>query len=301
MAQIMQTIETQYVVEFAKTVHVLAQEKMTKLMPYVTLQDFQGEDFGYNRFGVLADQEIVERFQPITLQDASWDRRWMAPRYFAVAVGIDRKDIDKMARNPSPELAQGCVNALMRRRDQIIYQAATASVNVGKSAAATTPVTFANDGGTTIDATGGFGFGTLQSIKQTLVDNAVATDTDVDVALTIDGKREQNLLSEIELTSFDYATEKPVAKGSMGQAYGIKMVPFASNPGTYSPLLTASGGQRTLIALAEDSIVFAKGIVSIRIEERIDMYGKPIQIVAEMAVAAMRTEGARVIAVTVQA
>lgn len=301
MANPMQTIETQYVVEFAKTVHVLAQEKFSKFMPYVEMQEFGGEDFGYNRFGVLQDQEIVERFQPIQLQDPAWDRRWLAPRYFAVAVGVDGKDIDKMMRNPGPELAEGCINALMRRKDQIIYQAATAAVNVGKSAAATTSLTFANDGGVTIDASGGFGFSTMQTIKQNFVDSAVAVDTEVDIALTVDGKRLQNLLGEIELTSFDYATEKPLAKGNMGQAYGIKLIPFASSPGSYAPLLAATSGNRTLIALAEKGIVFAKGIVSIRIEKRIDMLNTPTQIIAEMAACAIRTEGPRVQAITVQA
>ncbi|MDE2105616.1 MAG: hypothetical protein KGL39_50785 [Patescibacteria group bacterium] len=293
------TLETQYVVEFSKQVHVLAQEKMSKLMPYVKLQDFQGEDFAYDRFGVLADQEITERFQPIQLQDASWDRRWMAPRFFAVAVGVDGKDVEKMLRNPQNELAQGCVNALMRRKDNIIYNAATATVNTGKSAAATTPVTFANDGGVTIDATGGFGFSTLQTLKQNFVDSAVATETETDIALTIDGKREQNLLNEVQLTSDLYVSGKPVEKGRMSNAYGIDLIPFASNPTTYTPLLTLSGGNRTLIALAEGAIVFAKGVISVRIEKRIDMHNTPTQIVAEMAVAALRTEGARVQAVTV--
>lgn len=299
MAQPYATIETQYVVEFSKTVHVLSQEKMSKLLPFVKMQDFQGEDFAYDRFGLLADQEITERFQPIQLQDAAWDRRFMAPRYFAVAVGVDKKDIDKMLRNPGQELAEGCVNALMRRRDKIIYQAATATVKTGKSAAATTDVTFAADGGVTIDATGGFGFSTLQTLKANFIDSAVATDVDVNIALTVDGKRELNLLGEIELTNFDYATEKPLAKGTLGQAYGIKLIPYAS--GTVDPLLVSSSGNRTLIALAEDGIVFAKGVMSVRIEERIDMFGKPYQIVAEMAVAAMRTEGPRVQAITVAA
>jgi hypothetical protein len=294
-----QTLETQYVVEYSKMVHVLAQEKISKLMPYVRMQDFRGEDFAYDRFGVLAAQEIVERFQPITLQDATWDRRFMAPRFFAVAVGIDEKDVEKMLRNPSQELAEGCTAALMRVKDQIIYAAATATVQTGKSAAATTPVTFANDGGVTVNATGGFGFSTLQTIKKNFVDAAVAVDIDEDIMLTVDGAREQNLLAEVELTSFDYATEKPLAKGSIGQAYGINLVPFASNPQTYTPLLQLTSGQRTLIALAENAIVFAKGIVSIRIEKRIDMFNTPTQIVAEMAVAAMRTEGVRVQAVTV--
>ncbi|MDE1971099.1 MAG: hypothetical protein KGI50_06030 [Patescibacteria group bacterium] len=301
MANPMQTIETQYVVEFSKTVHVLAQEKMAKLMPFVKTVDFRGEDFGYDRFGVLADQEITERFQPITLQDPSFDRRWMAPRFFAVAVGIDEKDVEKMMRNPGQELAEGCVNALMRRKDNIIYNAAGASVAVGKSAAATTPTTAANDGVVTVDATGGFGFGTLQTLKQNFVDSAVATEEEVDVALTIDGKREAQLLAEMELTSFDYARNKPVADGRMDEAYGFKLVKFASNPVTYQPLLQSNAGIRQLLALANGGMVFAKGIVSIRIEKRIDMFNTPTQIVAEMAIAAMRTEGARVQLVNVAA
>lgn len=299
MANPYETLETQYQVEFGKQVHVLAQERMSKLLPFVKMVDFQGEDFAYDRFGLIADQEIVERFKPIQLTDAAWDRRWMAPRFFAVAVGVDGKDIEKLKRDPGGELAEGCVNALMRRRDKIIYEAALASVRTGKSAASTTSVTFANDGGETVDATGGFGLAALQTIKQKMVDSAVATDVDTQIALTVDGTRIKNLMGETTLTSFDYNTEKPLVKGSMGQAYGITLIPYASN--TQDPLLVSASGERNLIALAADGIVFAKGIISVRIEKRIDMFNSPTQIVAEMAVAALRTEGPRVIKVRVAA
>ncbi|MBX9688195.1 MAG: hypothetical protein K2X27_15915 [Candidatus Obscuribacterales bacterium] len=287
-----ESLSTQYTVEFGQQVHVLAQEKFSKLMPYVVMQDFQGESFSYDRFGLIADQEIVERFQPIQLQDAAWDRRWMSVRFFAVAVGIDGKDVEKMKRNPSPELAEACVNALARRRDKIIYEAGFADVKVGRDAASASAVTFANDGGQTIDATGGFNLGTLRTLKKNFVDNAVATDVDVNIALTVDGSRIDNLMGETQLTSFDYNTEKPLTKGSIGQAYGMKLVPYASN--SQDPLLVAAAGERNLLALAEKGIVFAKGVVGVRVEQRIDMYNKPWQIVAEMAVAAMRTEGARI-------
>lgn len=286
-----ETLNTQYVVEFGQQVHVLAQEKFSKLMPYVVMQDFQGESFSYDRFGLIADQEIVERFQPIQLTDAAWDRRWMGVRFFAVAVGIDGKDVEKMKRNPSSELAEACVNALARRRDKIIYEAAFADVKVGKDAASASAVSFANDGGLTIDATGGFGISTLRSIKQNFVDAAVATDVDVNIALTVDGKRLNNLLAETQLTSYDFNNEKPLTKGTLGQAYGMTLIPYAS--GTQDPLLVAASGERNLLALAEKGIVFAKGVVNVRIEQRIDMFNKPWQIVAEMAVAAMRTEGSR--------
>ena len=287
-----ETLDTQYQVEFNKEVHILAQEEMSKMLPYVKLVDFEGEDFAYDRFGLLADQEIVERFQPIQLQDASWDRRWVAPRFFAVAVGIDSKDVQKMKRTPSPELVRGCVAALMRRKDKIVYEAAFADVRVGKSGASATPLTFAQDGGVTIDATGGFGLSTLRTMKQNFVDSAVATDVEVNVALTVDGKRLNNLLTETQLTSFDYNTEKPLVKGTIGQAYGTKFIPYAS--GTQDPLLVAAGGERNLLALAQGGIVFAKGVISVRIEQRIDMHNKVTQIVAEMCVAAVRTEGSRV-------
>lgn len=299
MTAIYETLETQYTVEFGKMVHVLAQEKMSKLLPFVKMEDFEGEDFAFDRFGLLEDQEIVERFQPIQLQDAAWDRRWMAPRFFAVSVGVDGKDLDKMRRNPSSELAEGCVNALMRRRDKIVYEAAFADVRTGKSAAATTPVTFANDGGLTINATGGFGMTTFRDLKKNFVDSAVATDVDVDVALTVDGQRIDDLMGESQVTSFDYNTEKPLARGSLGQVHGIKLIPYAS--GTQNPLLVAASGERNLLALAEGGICFAKGVISVRIEKRPDMYNTPTQIVAEMAVAALRTEGSRVQKVRVAA
>lgn len=298
-ANVYETLDTQYVVEFGQQVHVLAQEKMSKLLPFVKMQDFDGEDFAYNRFGLLQDQELTERFKPIVLEDAAWDRRWMAPRYFYVPVGIDPKDVDKMKRSPSPELAEACVNALMRRRDKIIYEAAFADVRTGKSSAATTDVTFANDGGVTINATGGFGLATLQEIKRNFVNNAVATDVDAKICLTVDGVRLEDLLSETQLTSFDYNTEKPLVNGTLGRAYGMDLVPYAS--GTSDPLLVSASSERNLLALAEGGIVFAKGVISVRMGRRMDMVGEPWQIVAEMAVAALRTEGVRVQKVRVAA
>lgn len=294
-----QAIETQYVVEFGAQVHVLAQEKMSKLLPFVKMMNFRGEDFAYDRFGLLADQEITERFQPIQLQDPTWDRRWMAPRFFAVAVGIDQKDKQKMLRDPGPELAEGCVNALMRRRDKLIYEAGFADVRVGKSAASTSLVTFANDGGQLINATGGFGMATMRDIKRVFVDAAVATDVDVNIALTVDGQRLDDLMGEQTVTSFDYNTEKPLATGTLGQVHGIKLVPYAS--GVQDPLLVAASNERKLLALAEGGIVFAAGVISVRIEERPDMFNTPIQIVAEMCAAALRTEGARTVGVRVAA
>lgn len=299
MANPYDSLETQYVVEFAKSVHVLAQEKMAKLTPFVKMVDFQGEDFGYDRFGLLADQEIVQRFQPIQLTDAAWDRRWMAPQFFAVAVGVDGKDLEKLKRDPGGELAEGCVNALMRRKDKVIYKAAFADVRVGKSGASATPVTFANDGGITIDATGGFGLSTLKTIKRNFVDAAVATDIDCNIALTVDGKRVENLMGETALTSFDYNNQKPLVTGSMATAYGMSLVPYAS--ATQDPLLVAASGERQLLALAEQGIVLAKGVVGIRIEKRIDMFNTPTQIIAEMCVCALRAEGSRVQKVRVAA
>lgn len=295
-----ETLDSQYTVEFGKMVHVLAQERMSKLLPFVKMADFtHGEDFSYDRFGLLADQEIVERFQPIQLQDAAWDRRWVAPRFFAVPVGIDGKDLAKMKRNPQPELAQACVDALMRRRDKIILEAAFADSRVGKTGASASAVTFANDGGKTIDATGGFGLATLKTLKRNFVDAAVATDLDVNIALTVDGTRIENLLGETQLTSFDYNTEKPLVKGTLGQAYGLKLVPYAA--ASQDPILVASNGERNLLALAENGIVFAGGVISVRIEPRVDMHNNVVQVVAEMMVCAMRTEGARVQKVRVAA
>jgi hypothetical protein len=121
----------------------------------------------------------------------------------------------------------------------------------------------------------------------------------VDKMITVDGKRIRNLLEDTQLTSFDYNTEKPIAAGTLGQAYGYDLVPYAST--SQDPLLVAAAGERNLLVLAQEGIVFGKGVVSVRIEQRIDMFGKPWQIVAEMATAALRTEGVRVQKVRVAA
>ncbi|MBS2008257.1 MAG: hypothetical protein JST01_14510 [Cyanobacteria bacterium SZAS TMP-1] len=299
MAPPYETLDTQFTVEFSKEVHIIAQEKMSKLLPFVKMTDFQGEDFAYDRFGILTDVEITQRFQQIQLQDAAWDRRWMAPRFFSVPVGVDGKDLKKLKRDPGNELADACVNALARRKDKILYEAALADVRVGKSAAATSTVTAAQDGVITLDATGGFGISTLKALKRNFVDAAVATDVDVKIGMTVDGKRIENLMGETTLTSFDYNTEKPLVTGSMGQAYGISLIPYAS--GSQDPLLVAASGERKLIALAEGALVMAFGIVNVRIEPRTDMHNTPTQIVAEMMIAALRTEGSRVQAIRVAA
>lgn len=288
------TIDQALITEFSAMVHQEAQQKISKMKPYVVMKQMQGDVFAYDGLGRVDAREVVGRNVPATFDDITHNRRKIARRRFVVNLPVDSSDVRGALLNPDSEYAEACSAAMEREVDRVIYNAAFADVLTGRDFENT--VTFANDGGLTVDATAGLTYEKLLEVNQNFIDNDVAYGRRF---LTITGDEHTALMGEIELTSGDYTRQYSVEGGMMQNALGMDLLLLADS--VANPIIPTASGERALIAATDRA--FCLGVskeMSIKITER-DDYIETHQVQVVMEIGAVRTEGALVQKVRVTA
>lgn len=283
-------VDNVLVTQFSDMVHVIAQQKTSRLRPYCKIKKMTGEDFAYDGLGKVEAREIQGRIQPVVFDDIDHHRRKIVTRRFAVTLPIDAADVRGSLTNPEKGYAQAVYNAMMRQQDRVIAEAAFATVLTGRDM--DTSVTFTNDGGFTVDATAGLTYEKLLEIQQNWMDAEVGTEEDESMFLAIAGDEHTDLMGEAELINGDYSREYVIDKGGIQKALGMTLVKFSGTAAR--PVLTESGGERFCIAATKDA--FCLGVskeFKIEIEKRTDLYEThQVQIIGQIG--AVRTEGVRV-------
>jgi len=156
-----------------------------------------------------------------------------------------------------------------------------------------TTVTYANDGGTTVTATGGLTYEKILEIKQNFVDNEVGNEGNVPFVMAITGTEQTDLFSELELMSGDFSRQYAVDGGEIQKAVGINLVKFAANGASSGalPILSTSAGVRTTFCMAKGAIAFGT-VRDYNIEvEKVTGKLHTHQIVVTGKMGAVRTEG----------
>lgn len=292
-----QSVDQALITEFSEMVHHVAQQKSSRLKPYVMVKQMSGDVFAYDGLGRVEAREVFGRNVPATFDDITHNRRKISRRRFVVNLPVDSSDVRGALLNPDSEYAAACAAAMMRQYDRVVVDSAFASVLTGRDFETT--VTAATDGVLTVDATAGLTYEKLLEIKQNFLDNEVGVDADEKLFLTHTGDQFTDLMGEVELTSGDYTRQFTVEKGSIAQALGMDLIQFGANVTT--PMFPSVSSERNLIAAS--SRAFCVGVskeMAIKITER-DDYIETHQVQVVMEVGAVRTEGALVQKVRVTA
>lgn len=285
------SVDNALITEFSDMVHHAAQQSESLLSPYVITKQMTGDVFAYDGLGSVEAREIVGRVVKVTFDDIQHTRRKIARRRFAVTLPIDSSDVRGALLDNNSEYAKECSMAMMRKRDQVIADAAFADVLTGRDFSTT--VTAAADGVLTIDATAGLTYEKLLAIDENFINNAVGFDPQNSRKfLTVTGGEHTDLMGEIELISGDYTRQFAVEKGQLTNALGYDIIKFPAN--VPAPILTVSGAERFLIAATQKA--FCVGVskeMSINVINRPD-YHEVTQVEVIMEIGAVRTEGALV-------
>lgn len=282
-----QSIDQALITQFSNLVHQEAQQQTSRLKPFVQLKQMSGDLFAYDGLGRVDAVEVNGRVAPADFQDIQHNRRKIARRRFVINLPVDSSDVRGALMDPDSEYSKAVAAGMMRQMDRVISDAAFADVQTGRDFENT--VTFVNDGGITVDATGGLTYEKLLEINQNFIDADVGIDDAEKLYLTITGKENTSLMQETELTSGDFTRELSVDKGKMVHAAGMDLIPFAANAPL--PILEVTGGER--FAIAGSSRGICVGIskeMSINIQERNDLI-ETHQVQVIMQIGAVRTEG----------
>lgn len=282
-----QSIDTALVTQFSDNVHHDAQQMMARLKPFVEVKQMTGDVWAYDGLGTVEAREVNGRNLPATFDDIEHKRRKISRRRFVINLPIDASDVRGALMNPDSNYSKAIAAGMVRQYDRVIHSAAFADVLTGRDF--DTTVTFANDGGLTVDATAGLTYEKLLELGENFMDNDVGIDMNEKLFMTMTGKENTSLMSEIELTSGDFNRDYNIEKGSLVKATGLDLIKFAANATT--PVIDVVGGERLLMAGSDRGICLGVSKdISIKIVERDDLI-ETTQIQAIMEIGAVRTEG----------
>lgn len=241
---------------FDQTLHNIMYQTNFRCEKFLKKQPAKGKLTRVNRsFSEGLPVALTDRFTPIEpTRETRFDGRWYSTLDHVSVEYIDDKDIMESIMDPTGELARRQVEAFNRKLDIDSVAAMFAPVLVGGSEATISPVTWAAEGGTLIDMTGGATYEKLLAIKQDLIDREVINEADARMFMSLDGGMNTQLLSELELTSSLYTSAKNAEKGEITSAVGIEFIRFGSGADVPDPILPVSGGVRTGFAIADGAL-----------------------------------------------
>lgn len=290
----METVDQHLIVQFSNMMHVRAQQLKARLRPWVKILKMDGDRYAYDGIGQVEARELTGRLNPTQFDNIEHFRRKIARRRFVVTIPMDEMDLEGRLTDPQGEYANAVVAAMERRFDLVCYEAMFADVATGRDFENT--ISFATDGGLTVNATGGLTLAKLLEINANFIDNEVDVEGNQPVCMGITGDENTTMLQISQLTSGDFSRSYSVEKGRIVEGAGIQFIPFGANAN--KPVLAVSGGVRTSFAMVKDAI--AVGISrdwKITIKDRSDYVDtKQLQITGVMG--AVRTEGSRIQKVT---
>lgn len=284
------SIVARYKRQFSDQVHVAAQQMQSRLRPFAPIKPMDANDFAYDGLGAVEAHEVTGRNSPTVFSDITHNRRKLKARRFAVALPIDPKDSLEVVVDPTKDYAGAVARALNRKYDRVVYDAMFADVLTGQEFATT--VSFATDGGLTIDMTSGVTYEKLREAARKFTNNEVGNEMEENFIMGITGDEEEDLFGESELTSGDFSRQYAVDKGRMVFASGFQIIKYGAS--VANPILGVTSGTRNCFAMTTKAqpamcVGLAKD-VEIRITERPDLnYSR--QVYADLIMGAVRTEG----------
>ena len=281
------SIDKNMTTQFADMLHIKAQQSQSRFRPFVQVKQMTGDVYAYDGLGQVEAREVNGRVTPTVFDDISHNRRKISRRRFVVTLPIDASDTRGVLLNPEGEYAGACMKAMNRKWDKVIAESIFANVNTGRDFG--TSVTFANDGGKTVNATGGVTYEKLLEFRKGFTNEEVGLEQDEHIILAITGTEEEALMKELELISGDFSRQFVVDNGRIAKAAGIDLIVFGAD--VTNPILNVVSTTRDCIGMTGGAIcVGLSADMSINIKDRPDyVETKQVQIIGQWG--AVRTEG----------
>lgn len=277
--------------QFNAMLDIKEQQMTSRLLPYARRVQVTGDDFAYDGLDDVSAYYANGANARIQPTNVNFNRRKLSRNRIAVTLLVDRKNIRGMITDPQGELAAACIMAMEREVDRVIYAQMFASVSTGRDFSTT--VTFAADGGLTVDATSGLVYEEFLEVIQNFMDSEVAIDGNRRVCMGITGDEHTDLMGESEITSGDYSRQYVVDRGVVKQAVGIELIPFGAS--VTNPILQVdTNPYRVSFAMVDGAMVFGSSRErTLEIKDHPD-YVESYVVHVVMECGSVRTRGSRI-------
>jgi len=251
-------IETHLVDTYHSNVEMAFQQKRSRLEGTVTRGTQNSEFDFWDRIGVVEANEVEGRHTDTPLNTTPFDRRRLQTRPYDWADLIDKKDKLRMLSDPASSYVQNAVNALNRKKDRVIIDAATADAYTGKTGNTVVSFPAAQQIAADFVETGSavasnLTIGKLRRIVEIFRTNEVIDDygeneSPAQITGVVTASQLTALLRSMEVTNADYNSVKALVNGTVDTFLGIKF--------KYTQLVKKSGNIRSCLFYVKKGIRF---------------------------------------------
>ena len=269
--------ETFNITAFDAVVQHEFQQVTSKLYPFVNVQTLNANQMTIDGLGSVEMKKADGKYAPIIFDTIDHTRRGVNRNEYAIDLPIDAKDARAILENQAVEYAKAIVQAAQRQIDRIISGSWFADVTLwttdsnGVSIPYATPLTFANDGGQTIDATAGLTYALMVKSKRLYVNSDVDLDNNTFIFAGT-GDEMDALMNEDKFINSFYTKQTVVDNGMITQAAGYQTVFFAAGASKPVVAVNASTGYRECATFVKGGITLAVNKeVTITIKDRADL------------------------------
>jgi len=305
-------IESWRVQAYAQNVYNLSQQKGSRLASLVRNEEFTGKTEYFDRLGLATAQDKQGRNSETPNLNIDHSKRALTTITREWGTLVDRKDKVQQIHNPTSEYSVAAQNALGRKMDSVIIQAAAGTARTGEDGSGTTAL--GNAQKVTSVASSAIDYPNLQLLRKTkrLMDAAEAVGQRY---IIHDSSFLEALLNVTAITSADFNTVKALVAGEIDTFMGFKFIhteqiaselaatydtatyKWDATTGLYSSGGTVLGAtDKFALAIVGDGVILGKNPDSMigRVDERQDK-SYSTQVYAALDCGAVRLEEAKVV------
>lgn len=216
-------ITESFVQEFSDNVVIQAQQKGSRLRPYVRQETIKGKAKAFDRIGAVDMVEKNGRHSNTPQLDTPHSRRWCYLKDFEWSDLIDDLDKVRILNDPTSEYVMVAYFAAGRTMDDHILKAADMIVKTGEDADGTPASLPIDQYVGAVDGSGNLGdmtVDTLRAIKQKFDEKDIDEEEARHIAIT--SHQLYSMLGDEKITNADYANVKALVEGKVDTFMGFK-------------------------------------------------------------------------------
>ena len=241
------TLEPNFVKQYGSTLELQVQLKGNKFRGKCREESITGEERYFDQLGSVTATERTGIFQASPADEILHDRRQVVATPYHSGLYIDTIEKVQTLIDPAGKYIQQQNTALNRKRDQEFFRGALGTAKSGKAGGTSNVVT---DCPIVSKTTGGTGMNLDKLINALYELEASGVDVEDpnDQPYFVWSPRQKNeLLTNTQTTSSDYAAVKALVTGQIDSFYGFKFItstltPWANTAGTGVNLVWNSDG-----------------------------------------------------------
>lgn len=212
-------IPVSYVEQFSASVHLTAEQRMSRLLGTIRREPVTGESFFIERIGSVTGQQITTLHGDTPLNNTAHSRRMGVPVDYDVADLIDKQSRVRLLIDPDGPYQMRHAGYLGRTIDDLIISALGGSAASGKTG---TTLVALPSGQKVASGSTGMTISKILQAKEILDHNEV--DEFIPRYAVITSRQIRDLLNDDKVSSADYNTVKALVQGTIDEFLGFKFI-----------------------------------------------------------------------------